>query len=708
MVQVKQFCQENKIFIYEICSLENISFAHNMDNFVDKLRSGLQRKYMELLHKFEECFPKIITPTHFLYWSFIRIKIATTFLDLGDTLKANEILSPCVDINTTHEAIDHIVRKLTTEDLSATKLSANVMSIFSIVAGVLLTLFNVMATMHLRSISNKQIISTPGDALRWLCCAQRLYRLYTQQNPPYAGPELWDKLLYSGLKQKDEFVNFENLNKQNISLRRLAFEYEYTKTVFLTAQVHQLKGNQALSADYCYQTLLHLLTFGKYIKNVINSACYLQNTKIRFRSSYSLQHLEQEKLFEQNLERVSTYYFSEVFNPIEWAKNAITLSDYFSSIEKNNNCYYKTFECLLSAINVVNEAIGEAKILSGQVNNALANIYRDLTKMSLDLLEKGAKLRDNVTEDRITADEAKLKKSDGFKDANKFGSLFNLELQPTLAELLGCNVDAENPNLNRISQINDLVYDLVVPPRNVKTASTIFRMILHCIMKAEQFYTLQDHCTDALSLIQDRSKAYRLMAVFESSINRQCCMHKRRIDMLNDVLKQLNSNYYLHICRQLTFELAEALSTLRDLKKKLYDEVSVKGSQDSVHYARKSNDLTKRAISIYQDFLKSYGVQSVKTALDFSDDDIKPLITTCLYTARLYSQFISTDNVEKIRNLSKALDFYEQLVILAEHHIQGNPTTPIKDCAELRIAKEMIVLLPVKLSRLSRGEILTD
>lgn len=50
-------------------------------------------------------------------------------------------------------------------------------------------------------------------------------------------------------------------------------------------------------------------------------------------------------------------------------------------------------------------------------------------------------------------------------------------------------------------------------------------------------------------------------------------MHKRRIDMLNNVLGQLNPDHYLHVCRQLTFELAEALGTLRDLKRKLLDEV---------------------------------------------------------------------------------------------------------------------------------------
>lgn len=81
---------------------------------------------------------------------------------------------------------------------------------------------------------------------------------------------------------------------------------------------------------------------------------------------------------------------------------------------------------------------------------------------------------------------------------------------------------------------------------------------------------------------------------------------------------------------------------------------------------------------------------------------------TCLHTARLYSQLISTCTTEKIQNLTKALEFYVQLVALAENHIKRDALTPIKDCEELRIAKEMVVLLPVKLSRLSQGEILSD
>ncbi|CAH8436950.1 unnamed protein product [Schistosoma turkestanicum] len=544
--------------------------------------------------------------------------------------------------------------------------------------------------------------------MHWLTCAQRVYEFYSHHNPSSIGPEFWDTLLYSGPNKVNEFYEVKDLSKQNLSVCRLKFENEYTKTIFLIAQVHQLIGSQAQSANYCQLTLLRQLTFGKSFEEAIYSNYCLQNNIIRIKSAYSLEDLWERKFFKRNLKKIHPCHRSQVFDPIEWATNAVALSNYFSSIENQNNCFYKTFECLLSAVHVVEEARFDGSIPSSQADHTLANIYCDLVKTGLVLLEKGTKQYENLSNENVKSEDAEFKKSQELNSVTKFGSMFNLKLQSLVVKLLDYNVDMRNPVSHTVSQNSDLVDDIVKPPINYKTASGIFRMILHCIMKAENFYTLQNHCSDAVALIQDKSKAYRLMAIFEKNINRQCCMHKRRIDMLTNVLEQLNSNHYLHTCRQLTFELAEALGTLRDLKKKLLDEVSVKGGQDSVHYARKSNDLTKRTISVYQNFLKLYGVNSGTATINFSDDDIKPLIVTYLYTARLYSQLISTGTTEKIQNVSKALDFYLQLVTLAENHIKRFPKSAIKDCEELKIAKEMVALLPLKLSRLSQGELLSD
>uniref|UniRef100_A0A3Q0KU13 KIF-binding protein n=1 Tax=Schistosoma mansoni TaxID=6183 RepID=A0A3Q0KU13_SCHMA len=702
MVRVEHFWQDNRRLIYDIRSLENITVSSHVGTCHSKLNKALHEKYMELLHKFENRFPKIITATHFLYWSFIRTKIAKNYLEMEDTFSANEIVYPCVNSYGTCLTVDSLIQKMTIRDsLEAKVFSSSEIVLFNMIAGVLQILFNVLAVIHVTNITNKQSFPTHKDPMHWLSCAQKVYKLYTQRSPSNTGPEFLDTLLNSESNWIHEFQESGGLNKQNLSMCRLMLEHEYTKTIFLVAQVHQLVGKRAQSADYCQLTLLRQLKFCKSFKKAVNSPFCLQNI-IRIKSAHSLRDLENRKLSKRH----PCYHF-QTFDPIEWATNAVALSDYFSSVENQNNCYYKTFECLLSAIHVVEEARLEGNIPSSQIDSTLANIYRDLVKISLDLLEKGTKQYGNLVDEKLTSEDAEFKKSEELQNVTKFGSMFNLELQPIMTELLDYNFNVKSSISNVIPWNNDFIYKLVRPPTNYETASGIFRIILNCIMKAENFYTLQNHCIDAIGLIQDRSKAYRLMAVFEKNISRQCCMHKRRIDMLNNVLGQLNPNHYLHLCRQLTFELAEALSTLRDLKRKLLDEIPLKEGHVSAHYARKSDDLTKRAISVYRNFLELYGVHS-GTTINCSDDDIKPLIVTCLHTARLYSQLISTCTAEKIQNLTKALEFYVQLVALAENHIQRDVSTAIKDCEELRIAKEMVVLIPVKLTRLSRGEILPD
>ncbi|VDP78173.1 unnamed protein product [Schistosoma mattheei] len=213
------------------------------------------------------------------------------------------------------------------------------------IAGVLQILFNVLAIIHVTNITNKQSLPTNKDPLHWLSCAQRVYRLYTQQSPPNTGPEFLDTLLCSKSSRINEFQESGSLNKQNLSACRLMFEREYTKTIFLLAQVHQLIGKRAQSANYCQLTLLHQLTFGKSFKKAVNNSFRLQNNIIRIKSAHSLRDLEKRKFSERH-----PYNFLQSFDPIEWATNAVTLGDYFSSAENQNNCYYKTLECLLSAV----------------------------------------------------------------------------------------------------------------------------------------------------------------------------------------------------------------------------------------------------------------------------------------------------------------------------------------------------------------------
>ena len=52
-------------------------------------------------------------------------------------------------------------------------------------------------------------------------------------------------------------------------------------------------------------------------------------------------------------------------------------------------------------------------------------------------------------------------------------------------------------------------------------------------------------------------------------------MHKRRIDLLLPVLLELNSQFYLQVCRQIQFEIGEIYSEMTDLKIAIADQEGI-------------------------------------------------------------------------------------------------------------------------------------
>eukprot|EP00730_Choanoeca_flexa_P004227 TRINITY_DN11636_c0_g1_i10.p1 TRINITY_DN11636_c0_g1~~TRINITY_DN11636_c0_g1_i10.p1 ORF type:complete len:121 (+),score=25.59 TRINITY_DN11636_c0_g1_i10:235-597(+) len=66
--------------------------------------------------------------------------------------------------------------------------------------------------------------------------------------------------------------------------------------------------------------------------------------------------------------------------------------------------------------------------------------------------------------------------------------------------------------------------------------------------------------------VQDNSNFYRHLAEYCDSPDTAAKMHKRRADMLGDMVNQLNSQYFLAICKQLHYELGEIYAEMMRLK----------------------------------------------------------------------------------------------------------------------------------------------
>jgi len=84
--------------------------------------------------------------------------------------------------------------------------------------------------------------------------------------------------------------------------------------------------------------------------------------------------------------------------------------------------------------------------------------------------------------------------------------------------------------------------------------------------------------------------------------SRQSRMHKRRIDHLECVLKELNPQYYLSVCRQLWYELGETYSNILGIKLQRLQNTDERPTPHALH---KVNHLAEQSITNFRNFIES-------------------------------------------------------------------------------------------------------
>lgn len=208
---------------------------------------------------------------------------------------------------------------------------------------------------------------------------------------------------------------------------------------------------------------------------------------------------------------------------------------------------------------------------------------------------------------------------------------------------------------------------------------------------------LDGHVSNHVEILQDMSQLYKLLAFFDEDFERRCKMHKRRVDILSEVLVELNPQHYLLVCRQLMFEIAEAYSDMVDLKMAIAEE---SGGPPSVHAVKKINTLINQSVKFFQSFIDSLKHKGVLPET-FAEDTVRPALVAQFYIARLYSKLICADKTGKVENLKKSLDIYQYLVKYCDTH-PDMPEIAFKD--ELGVSREMANLLPLKMDKIMMSE----
>lgn len=187
---------------------------------------------------------------------------------------------------------------------------------------------------------------------------------------------------------------------------------------------------------------------------------------------------------------------------------------------------------------------------------------------------------------------------------------------------------------------------------------------------------------------------YKYVAFFEHDKDRKCKMHKRRVDLLSEILCEINPQHYLQICRQLMFETAEAYSEMVDLKIALINDNS--DSAPSSHAIKKVNHLITQSIKFFQTFIDSMKHKGVLPET-YDDDIVRPALVSHFCIARLYSKYLGLETRARLENLKKSVDLYNYIVSYCDSH-PSMPHEAFQD--ELQISRDMAVLLPIKMSKI--------
>ncbi|KAG7208159.1 hypothetical protein KM043_016509 [Ampulex compressa] len=227
-------------------------------------------------------------------------------------------------------------------------------------------------------------------------------------------------------------------------------------------------------------------------------------------------------------------------------------------------------------------------------------------------------------------------------------------------------------------------------------AKAVFLRTLKWLEDAKLYYTLEDHASDYVSIVQDISQAYKNLSFFEEDEGRQAKMHKRRINILESVVKELNPQYYKCACRQIWIELGETYSDILHIKLQHFSETN---EDNESNRQKKINRLVENAIKNFQLFLNSLETGLLDTSIpELPEEVLESTLYAYFHLGRLYVKTITYDKRAQLDNIEKSIDAYKFILDYCEKY---------PDAAEIMhdvisLCKDFVNILPLKANQLKK------
>lgn len=367
------------------------------------------------------------------------------------------------------------------------------------------------------------------------------------------------------------------------------------------------------------------------------------------------------------------------YEPIDWALNSATLSQFF--MEK---CGFKQARHHLASssyildkykkeeLEIETERNEEYDAKLETFNHRSADVARCWTKYGIFVLAKSKERLLSHTEN--IDEKCKMVSDLSLIEVSEDAEVTTQDLQN-----LSFSIDVSSYE----SQITDQ-FILYLPD-----AKKVFLKTQDWIKSAQEYYNLDTLASDYIEIIQDQSLVYLNLLFFEDNPDNQAKLHKRRIDLLENIVDNISSQYYMNYCRQIWFELGRSYSDIIDIKSEKLRETK---ERPKPQVLTKINSLVEKCITHYSSFLSSFKVNILERE-KIEGDAEKAFLQAYFHVAALYGRYIVVDKMLQLRNVEKQYEYYKFIVEYCEKHSNAQEHVPM----ELSICKEMVTLLPVRI-----------
>ncbi|KPI92917.1 KIF1-binding protein-like [Papilio xuthus] len=389
----------------------------------------------------------------------------------------------------------------------------------------------------------------------------------------------------------------------------------------------------------------------------------------------------------QNLKAAIYYYVTlrrqlqySDYEPIDWALNSATLSQYFAE----QNGFFQSRHLLAASSTILEQHEQNLQAVESNEEAHLAKL-ETFKHRSADVARCWAKyclLLMSASKARLMDDAERL------EDAITDMSNLNLEDTENI-----CGGDIKNINF---PELDVSKYENKVTDKFLLMYQDAREVFLNCqswLNKAKEYYKLDSLASDYIKLTQDSSQSYAYLAFFEEDDERRAKMHKRRVDMLEELVKEINPVYYLQYCRQLWYELGEVYSEILNIK---LDKVNKSSEKPSPHALKKINMLCEKSIENYDHFLNSIKDKNGKLPRKLEYDVIRPVVSAYAYMGRNSMKRIALDKSMQLSNIKKSYESYQAVVDICKSDEEA--ASMMKE--EYSLCKEMVQILPIKIKKL--------